>query len=54
LDLATELNYSPYDCIYLALSLARSAPLVTADKRFINHLVATQYRSNVVELENWT
>lgn len=54
IDLATGLNYAPYDCFYLALSLARSAPLVTADKRLINRLAPTQYKSNVVHLQDWT
>jgi predicted nucleic acid-binding protein len=54
MDLSTGLNYSTYDCIYLALSRARSAPLVTADKRLINHLSTTQYKSHVVHLSDWT
>jgi predicted nucleic acid-binding protein len=54
LDLAVELNYALYDCIYLALSLARSAPLVTADKRLINRLASTKYESHVIHLADWT
>jgi hypothetical protein len=54
MDLAVELDYSPYDCIYLALSLARSAPLVTADKRFINRLANSRYSQHVVHLTDWT
>lgn len=54
LNLAVELGYASYDCFYLALSLARSAPLVTADKKFINRLAPTQYASNVVHLSDWT
>jgi len=54
MDLAVELDYSPYDCIYLALSLARSAPLVTADRRFINRLATTPYGASIVDLSNWT
>jgi predicted nucleic acid-binding protein len=54
LTLAVELNYAPYDCFYLSLAVARSAPLVTADKRFINQLSATQYKSHVVHLSDWT
>jgi predicted nucleic acid-binding protein len=53
LTLAIELGYSSYDCFYLALALSRSAPLVTADKRFINRLSATSYFSNVVHLPDW-
>ena len=54
LSLAIELNYSPYDCFYLALARIRSAPLVTADKKFINRLSATPYSSNVIHLAAWT
>ena len=54
LDLAVELNYALYDCIYLALSLARSAPMVTADKRLINRLASTKHKSHVIDLADWT
>jgi predicted nucleic acid-binding protein len=53
LTLAIELDYAAYDCFYLALSRARSAPLVTADKRFINRLGGTPYISHVVHLADW-
>src|SRR5438105_3573915 len=54
LDLATDLNYAPYDLFYLALSIERRAPLVTADRRFINRLAATPYKPHVVHLSDWT
>jgi predicted nucleic acid-binding protein len=54
LTLAIELDYATYDCFYLALSRARAAPLVTADKCFINRLDSTAYASNVVHLSDWT
>jgi predicted nucleic acid-binding protein len=53
LTLAIELNYSLYDCLYLALARTRSAPLITADKKFINRLSATRHASNVVHLADW-
>jgi predicted nucleic acid-binding protein len=53
LDLAVELNNSPYDCFYLALAIERGAPLVTADKRFINRLSQTAYTSLVIHLPDW-
>jgi predicted nucleic acid-binding protein len=53
LTMAIELDYATYDCFYLALSRARSAPLVTADKRFINRLASTAYASQVVHLSDW-
>ena len=33
MDLALELEHPVYDCLYLALALARGVPLVTADER---------------------
>jgi predicted nucleic acid-binding protein len=54
LTLAIELDYAAYDCFYLALSRKRSAPLVTADKRFINRLGSTPYATNVIHLADWT
>jgi predicted nucleic acid-binding protein len=33
LQLATNLDHSVYDCLYLALALAIEAPLVTADRQ---------------------
>jgi predicted nucleic acid-binding protein len=54
LDLAAELNYAPYDLFYLALSIERRAPLVTADRRFINRLAPTPHKSHVVHLADWT
>jgi predicted nucleic acid-binding protein len=54
LDLAVDLNYSVYDCPYLALARARAAPLVTADQRLINRLATTAYKSHVIHLSDWT
>ena len=33
LELALELNRPIYDCVYVALAMARGIPLVTADRR---------------------
>lgn len=49
-----ELDYAPYDCFYLALAMLRGAPFVTADKRFINRLAPTPYKSHVIHLADWT
>lgn len=54
LDLAVTLNYAPYDLFYLALAINRASPLVTADRRFINRLAGTAYKSHVVHLADWT
>jgi len=54
LSKGAELDYPPYDCFYLALAMLRGAPFVTADKRFINRLANTPYKSHVVHLADWT
>jgi predicted nucleic acid-binding protein len=54
LAVALELGYAPYDCFYLVVAIRRDAPLVTADKRLVNRLASTQYRSRVVHLADWT
>ena len=54
LSKGAELDYAPYDCFYLALAMQRGAPFVTADKRFVNRLVNTPYRSHVVHLADWS
>jgi predicted nucleic acid-binding protein len=53
-DLAVALNFAPYDLFYLALAIDRGSLLVTADKRFINRLASTPYKSHVVHLADWT
>jgi predicted nucleic acid-binding protein len=54
LNKGSELSYAPYDCFYLVLAMRRSAPFVTADRRFINRLASTPYKSHVVHLADWT
>ena len=34
-ELATELQHSVYDCVYLAMALASGAQVVSADRRFV-------------------
>ncbi len=38
LELALELGHPAYDCLYLALALARDCRFVTADERLVNEL----------------
>lgn len=54
LTMAGELEHSSYDCFYLALAETRSAQLVTADRRLVNRLASTKYKSHVVHLADWT
>ena len=35
LKLSIDLGHPAYDCLYLALAIRNSVPLVTADKRFV-------------------
>jgi predicted nucleic acid-binding protein len=41
LKLALELDHPAYDCLYLALALARGCRFVTADGRLVNKLAQT-------------
>ena len=44
LKLSFALNHAIYDCLFLALAIRESAPLVTADKKFLSLLEGTAYR----------
>jgi predicted nucleic acid-binding protein len=48
--LATELDHSIYDCLYLALALNERAPLVTADGRFVEAIRRHRALSGAVAL----
>jgi len=54
LRMGLELNYAPYDCFYVVLAMRRGAPFVTADRRLINRLTPTRYKSHVIHLADWT
>ncbi len=54
LNVGLELGHAPYDCFYLVSAMRRGAPLVTVDKRFINRLANTRYKSHVIHLADWT
>jgi predicted nucleic acid-binding protein len=54
LAIGLELKCAPYDCFYLVSALRRSTSLVTADRRFVNRLANTRYRSHVIHLADWT
>lgn len=45
--LAIELNYTVYDCLYLALAIAYDTHVVTADKRFFNTVRETPLQAHV-------
>jgi predicted nucleic acid-binding protein len=54
LSIGIELKYAPYDCFYLVSAIRRRVPLVTADRRLVNRLATTAYKSHVVHLADWT
>jgi predicted nucleic acid-binding protein len=54
LGIGLELGHAPCDCFYLVSAMRRNAPLVTVDKRFINRLANTRYKSHVIHLADWT
>ena len=47
------LNHSIYDCVFLAASQLRNAPLVTADSAFAAKLAGTPDAQNVILLADW-
>ena len=54
LSIGVELKYAPYDCFYLTSAMRRRVPLVTADRRLVNRLATTPYKSHVIHLTDWT
>lgn len=54
LEIGAQLDYAPYDCVYLVLAMQRGVPFVTVDQRFINRLSQATYKSHVVHLSDWT
>jgi predicted nucleic acid-binding protein len=43
--LAIDLDHPAYDCLYLALAIARDCPFVTADERFLRKLGQARQRT---------
>jgi predicted nucleic acid-binding protein len=50
--LSAELGHSVYDCFYLALAIAESIPLVTADRTLVNAASAAGYADGVLWIED--
>ena len=49
--IALELGHPVYDCFYLALSEARTAPFITDDRKLLAKLQATTFQ--VQALQSW-
>jgi predicted nucleic acid-binding protein len=54
LAVALELGCAPFYCFYLVATIRRDAVLVTADKRLVDCLASTPYRSRVANLSDRT
>jgi predicted nucleic acid-binding protein len=52
--IACQLNHPIYDCIYLAASLNKGLPLITADAALTAKIAQTAYKKHVVQLADWT
>lgn len=50
LRLSIALKHAIYDCLFLALAIRESAPLVTADAKFLHLLDGTAYRDFAMPL----
>lgn len=51
--IAAELDHPVYDCFYLALSEARSLPLVTADLRLLAKLASSRWAASALHLADY-
>jgi predicted nucleic acid-binding protein len=51
-QLANEARRSLYDCLYLTLALRLRTRLVTADRRFFDALVATEFAPYLLWIED--
>lgn len=49
-SLATRLQHSVYDCLYLACALSQDATMITADARFVDKLASHPERRSVQAL----
>jgi len=52
LDVAMSLGHGLYDCLYLAVALARGCPVVTADRRFHRAVSASMLADRIVWIED--
>ncbi len=51
LEIATRVNQAVYDCVYLALAVARQCRMVTADERFYNALSGDRLAEHLMWVE---
>ncbi len=53
LEIASQINHSVYDCVYLALARQRNARFVTLDEAFLRALKPSPYRDVAIHLDDW-
>ena len=53
LDIASQLNHSLYDCVYLALAKQRDIRFITLDQAFLQALTGTPYEKMAMHLADW-
>lgn len=46
-EIASRLDRSVYDCLYLALAVAQDCPFVTADRKFHSVIAATLFHEHI-------
>lgn len=51
-EVSRALDYTAYDCFYLALSEQRSVRLVTADRRLLQRIQGTEWAARVMDLRS--
>lgn len=51
--LASELDHSPYDCLYLALARELKTRVLTADERLLRKLRQTRFAGDCLRLDDF-
>lgn len=46
-EIASRLDRSVYDCLYLALAIAQNCPLITADRKFHSAIAGTMFDDHI-------
>lgn len=52
IQIATQINHSPYDSLYLAAAEYTQSILVTADREFFNRVASSEYSPLIAWIEN--
>ncbi len=52
IDIALKTQRTVYDCLYLSLAISERCQMVTADKKFFNALINTNFATNLLWIED--